>query len=349
MKSTLLLLSLLLASAARAGDSVPALGEKQGQSSLPGVPGAGPASDDSDKAAAPAKANPAAPAAVGGTNPTEITIKGSDSSKLGVTKPPLAIELDPFETLRPQLAPDQSLLLAVSPLTVSWRRTHPEFLHNERVIQPYRTTFSARPGIAFRVRDQLQDVMQRKMDPKESKSYAWSLTIADEEGRVFHHWEGSSDPPEELLWSGQNDQGEWIHAGRSYSAVYSFTDSGGSPRTVAGKPLIFHGIVHQEDTGMHLSLDSSILFGTSKNSTELAKPAGVDLLRSSADLIKRKFTGIPVAVRVFAATKELGDSQAEAIQVYLLKELMTGVKNVSTDATRSAFADQRVEIVLLNR
>ncbi|MBI3552047.1 MAG: hypothetical protein HY077_05975 [Elusimicrobia bacterium] len=300
-----------------------------------------------DAAKPEAKQAPAAPTTVGGD--TDVTIKATDSSKLGVMKPALNIDLDPFETLRPQLAPDQSLLLAVSPLTVSWRRTHPDFLHNERVIQPWRTTFSARPGIAFRVRDQLQDVMQRKMEPKEAKSYAWSLTIADEEGRVFHHYEGSNDPPEELVWTGQNEQGEWIHAGRSYSAVYSFTDSGGSPRTSVGKPLLFRGIVHQEDTGMHVSLDSSVLFGTSKNATELAKPSGVGLMRSAADLIKRKFTGIPVAVRVFASTKELGDAQAASIQAYLLKELMTGLKNVSTDAARAAFSDQRVEVVLLNR
>jgi hypothetical protein len=220
---------------------------------------------------------------------------------------------------------------------------------NDRVLQPYRTTFSQRPGIAFRVRDQLADVLQRRIDPKEAKGYAWSLTIADEEGRVFHHYEGSNDPPEEQLWTGQNDQGEWIRAGRSYSAIYTFTDQGGSPRTMPGKPLLFKGIVHQEDTGMHISLDSSVLFGTTKANTEITKPDGLALLRSAADLIKRRFTGIPISVRVFAATKELGDAQGTAIYNYLVKELMLTPKNVTVDAARSAFSDQRAEIVLLNR
>ena len=219
---------------------------------------------------------------------------------------------------------------------------------NERVIEPYRTTFSQRPGIAFRVRDQLSDVLQRRIDPKEAKGYAWSLTIADEEGRVFHHYEGSNDPPEELLWTGQNDQGEWIRAGRSYSAIYTFTDQGGSPRTMPGKPLLFKGIVHQEDTGMHISLDSSVLFGTTKANADIA-PEGSGLLRSAADLIKRRFTGIPISVRVFAATKELGDAQGTSLYNYLLKELMLTPKNVTVDAARAAFSDQRVEIVLLNR
>ena len=257
--------------------------------------------------------------------------------------------MDAFETIRPSLEPDQSLLLAVSPLTVSWRRTHPEFLHNQRVIQPWRMTFSQRPGIALRVRDQLFVILGRKLDPKEVKGYAWNLTIADEEGRVFHHYEGSSDPPEELIWSGQNDQGEWIKAGRSYSAVYTFTDPLGSLHTSVGKPLLFKGIVHQEDTGLHVSLDSSVLFGTTKAAVELAVPAGVDLLRSAADLIKRRFTGIPVSVRVFSNTKELADTQGAVIQSMLIHELMTMSKNVTVDGSRAAFSDQRVEIVLLNR
>ena len=309
-------------------------------------------SPDAAASPQPPAANGNAPAPQTNANgiPTEVIIKAEDNpNKLGVQKPPLHIDVDSFESIRPALEPDQSLLLAVSPLTVSWRRTHPEFLMNERVIEPWRTTFSARPGIAFRVRDQLSDVLQRKLDDKEARDYGWSVTIADEEGRVFHHFEGSKEPPEELLWNGQNDQGEWLHAGRYYSAVYTFTDPNGSPRTAVGKPLLFKGIVHQEDTGMHISLDSAVLFGSQKSNADLVQPTGSDLLRSAADLIKRRFTGIPISVRVFAATKELGDQQAQAIYSYLLKELMLMPKNVSVDAARAAYSDQRTEIVLLNR
>lgn len=284
--------------------------------------------------------------------PTEVVIKGEEGSvnKLGGNqKPPLNIDVDAYESIRPSLLPDQSLLLAVSPLTVSWRRTHPEFLANDRIIRPWLTTFSQRPGVVFRVRDELSEVLQRRIEPKEARGYAWSLTVADEEGRVFHSYQGSSDPPEEQIWSGQNDQGEWIRAGRSYSAVYTFTDSNGSQRTSVGKPLLFRGIVHQEDTGMHLSLDSQVLFGTGKTNSDIAQPAGMDLLRSAADLIKRRFTGIPLSIRVFAQTKELGDAQANAIFEYISRELMVAARNISVDAARAAYSDQRVEIILLNR
>lgn len=299
------------------------------------------------QAAAPSA--PASSAPASGGMPTEVVIKG-EGSKLSDTKPPLSITVDAFETVRPDLKPDQGLLLAVSPLTVSWRRTHPEFLMNDRVIQPWRSTFSQKPGISFKIREQLENLLGGgKMDPKEVRKWGWSLTIADEEGRVFHHYEGSGDPPEELLWSGQNDQGEWVRAGRSYSAVYTFTSPDGSPRTRVGNPLLFKGIVHQEDTGLHISLDSSVLFGANKGNSDLALGTGTDLLRSASDLIKRRFPAIPIAVRVFANTKELGDAQAAAVQQFLLRDLMVPGRNVSTDAARAPFSDQRVEVVLLNR
>ncbi|MBI4375961.1 MAG: hypothetical protein HY549_05875 [Elusimicrobia bacterium] len=330
--------------------------ESQPDSSQPALPGFEadkPRSVEAPQGGAPAqeKAQNKLPQATGsGGMLPEVVIKGQEGENRlgGLKKPAFNIDIDPYETIRPSLAPDQSLLLAMSPLTVSWRRTHPEFLMNERVTQPYRMTFSQRPGIAFRVRDQLSEVLQRRVDPKEAKQYSWNLTIADEEGRVFHRYEGSNNPPEELVWTGQNDQGEWIRAGRSYSAVYTFTDPAGSPRTSVGKPLLFRGIVHQEDTGMHISMDSAILFGSSKANSELTQP-GHDLLRSAADLIKRRFSGIPINVRVFASTKELGDMQANAIYDKLLRELMMSPRNITIDAARAPYSDQRVEIILLNR
>ena len=295
-----------------------------------------------------AASSPAAPAGGSGF-PTEVVVKGEGVNKLDVSKPALNIEVDPFETIHSSLKPDQSLLLSGSPASVSWRRTHPEFLNNRRVIQPWRLTFSQRLGIPLRVRDQLFTIIGRKLDPKEAKAYAWNLTIADESGRVFQHYESSSDPPEEILWSGQNEQGEWMRAGRSYSAVYAFTDSSGARYTGMGRPLLFKGILHQEETGLYLTLDSGVLFGHAKNETELVQPAGLGLLRSAADVIKRRFTGIPVAVRVFADSKTLAETQGAVIQGYLVKELMTMSKNVSMEGARAEFSEQRVEIVLLNR
>jgi hypothetical protein len=298
---------------------------------------------------AAAQQPPAAPnAAAPGGVPTEIVVKG-EGNKLSDTKPPLKIEPDAFETIRADLVPDQNLLLAVSPLTVSWRRTHPDFLMNERVVQPFRTTFSDRPGIPFKVRQQLEDSLGQKLDDRQARKWSWSLTIADEDGRPFHHFDGPNTPPTELLWNGQNAQHEWAAAGRPYSPVYRFIGPDGARRTRVGAPILLKGVVHQEDTGLYLTLDSATLFGPAKTATDLQQPAGFDLLRSAADYIKRRFSSLPIAVHVFANTKPLGDQQGAIVQTFLLRELMLAPRYVTVDSERSPFSDQRVEVVLLNR
>ncbi|MFH1724340.1 MAG: hypothetical protein ABII00_06935 [Elusimicrobiota bacterium] len=291
---------------------------------------------------------PAAGSTTEGSLPTEVVIKGTGAGKLKVNKPPLLIEVDPFHSIRESLKPDQVLLLAESPLTVVWRRTHPEFLLNDRVIQPWRTSFKERPGIVFRPRDRLAEVLQRKIDKKEAKGYQWSLTFADEEGKVFQHYEGSSQPPEELVWDGQNDQGDWMRAGRAYSPVFMFTDPGGTPYTRVGKPLRFQGIVHQERDGLHISLDSSALFGANKDARTL-QGEGKDIIRSAADLVKRRYAGIPIRVETYASSTSLAEAQGKLIETELMRELMLLAQDIAADATRVAYTDQRVEIVLVNR
>lgn len=280
--------------------------------------------------------------------PQEVVIRATGVNKLKVNKPPLSIEVDNFESIRDSLKPDQGLLLAESPLTVVWRRTHPEFLRNERVVSPVLTTFSERPGIAFSPKDQLQEVLGRKLEPKESRNYQWSLTIADEEGKVFQHWEGAGSPPEEIVWSGENDQGEWIRAGRAYSPVYMFTDPGGTPYTRAGEPLRYKGVVHQERDGLHISLDSQALFGKAKAAEQVEKD-GLPLLRAAADLVKRKYTGIPLRVEAYSGGKALAERQAQAVETYMEKELMLQGQDITSDALAVPYGDQRLELILVNR
>lgn len=284
---------------------------------------------------------------VTGEMPTNIDIRRG--KRLEVNKPFLNIEVDPFEAIRKSLAPDQTLLLAESPLAVVWRRTHPEFIYNERVIQPWLTTFSERAGIIFNPREQLHEVLQRKLEKKEAKGYQWSLTIADEEGKVFQHYEGANNPPDQLTWNGQNEQGEWIQAGSAYSPIYMFTDQGGTPYTKVGEPIRYKGIVHQERDGLHISLDSAILFGMAKRKVTPASPEGASLIRSAADLIKRRYTGIPIRLECYSSTKRVAESQCESLKAVLADELMILPQDVFIDTLRVPYTQQRVEIILQNR
>ncbi|MDE2291249.1 MAG: hypothetical protein KGL53_04135, partial [Elusimicrobia bacterium] len=188
----------------------------------------------------------------------------------------------------------------------------------------------------------------RKLERREGRGFQWSLTIADEEGKVFQQYDGSGAPPEEIAWNGENDQGDWMRAGHAYSPVYMFTDPSGTPYTRAGAPLRFKGVVHQERDGLHISLDSTALFGQGKAS-ETVVPDGLPLLRAAADLAKRKYSGVPVRVEAYAGSKDLAERQAQAVEGYLSSELMMESNELTSDALAASFSDQRVEVVLVNR
>ncbi|MBI4052229.1 MAG: hypothetical protein HY400_06960 [Elusimicrobia bacterium] len=279
----------------------------------------------------------------------EVVIKGEGTQGSSVSKPALQMAVDTYQTIRESLKPNEALLLAESPMTFTWRRSHPDTLRNNRVIQPWRTTFSEQSEIVFQPIKKLAEILRRPIDAKEAKGYQWSLTIADEEGKMFQHFEGKGDPPPEIQWSGKNLQGEWIKAGHAYSAVYLFVDPSGAPHTGVGRPLQFTGIVHQEEIGLFISLDSSILFGASKQADKIDKPRGENLLRSTADLIKRRYYGIPLRVRAYAKDVATADAQAQMAKENLVSELMVSPQSVALEGYAAPFSEQRVDLLLLNR
>lgn len=283
------------------------------------------------------------------TVPQEIVIKGEDKgAKIGSRKPMLDLKADPFETIRPSLQPDESLLMAQSPLTSGWKHTHPDLLFSDRVIEPWRGIFSDRSGILFNLRQQLQEVLQKPILDSDAKHYGWTLTIADEEGRVFQEYEGSKRPPTELFWNGQNERHQWVQPGRAYSPVYKFVDSGGSPYTRVGKPIVFSGIAHQEASGLVIGLDSAVIFGQDKSQSQFNNQ-GESLVRDAADFIKRRYSGSGIAIRVYAQTRDLAATQAAAVQTYLAKELMLAPASLNVTPDTATFPEQRVEIILLSR
>lgn len=281
--------------------------------------------------------------------PEEVVVKGGGAQKVITAKPVFKIDVDGFESIRPSLEPDLKLFLSESPLSLSWSRNRPEILNNPRVIEPWRTTFSDQSGIAFHPKKRLEEIFRGRLEEKELKDFQWVLSIADEEGRVFQKYSGAGEPPQELLWSGQNERNEWIKAGHSYSAVYMFTDASGSPHTGVGNPLQFTGIVHQENSGLHISLDSVVLFGPSKLGTKIEKPLGENLVKSAADLIKRKYFNVPVKVNSYARERDLAEQQAGLVVSFLSSQLMIPQNMISGEGHEASFSEQRVDIVLLNR
>lgn len=279
----------------------------------------------------------------------EVVIKAKESAKVSTPKPELRLDLDPLETIQESLKTEESLLLVSPPSSLTWKKATPETLYNKRVVQPARSTLSRQPRIAFKLGSELERILKRPLGNKEGKRYRWNLSIVDEEGRVFQRYEGAGELPKEILWNGQNDSGEWIRAGYTYSAIYTFTDLLGTTHTGVGKPLKFSGIVYQDDKGLHLSLDTGVLFGAQKSEQEIQKPNGESLIRAAADLVKRYYYGVPMQVRVFAGSRDLAQTQGAAVQRYFLSELMLNPQMVSLESEAAGYTNQRVEVLLLNQ
>lgn len=279
----------------------------------------------------------------------EVVIKAKESAKVSTPRPELRLDANPLETIEESLETEESLLLVSPPSSLTWKKAYPDTLHNRRVVQPARSTLSRQPRIAFKLRPELERILSRVLSDKEAERFRWNLSIVDEEGRVFHRYEGSGRIPGEILWNGQNGQGEWIRAGYTYSAIYTFTDLLGTVYTGVGKPLKFSGIVYQDDKGLHLSLDAEVLFGARKSESEIQKPNGESLIRAAADLVKRYYYGVPMQVRVLAASRDLARTQAAAVQKYFLSELMLNAQMVSVEPEAAGYTNQRVEVLLLNQ
>ena len=200
--------------------------------------------------------------------PEEVVVKGGSEDKLRTARPPLKIKTDEFETIRKSLEPDRDLFLFESGDFLSLSRNYPERLFSARMIQPWRSGFSDKTVIAFYPRRKFEEVFNRNYTDKTAKEMEWTLSVTDEEGKIFHKYSGSGLPPESINWTGENDQREWIKAGHNYAPVYVFSDNTGKPRTVIGDVIKFTAIVFQKGANLNISLDSASVFGPAKSPSE---------------------------------------------------------------------------------
>jgi len=174
-----------------------------------------------------------------GEVPQEVVIKSEAAADVRTKKPELKVKTDNFESIRNSFESDKNLFLFESGDFVSFSRNYPEKLSSDRVIKPWRTAFSDRAVITFYPRRKFEEVFSRAYTEKSAKALQWTLSITDEEGKIFHKYSGSGLPPESINWSGENDQREWVRAGHSYAPLYLFIDEYGSPKTVIAELVRF--------------------------------------------------------------------------------------------------------------
>ena len=281
--------------------------------------------------------------------PEEIVIKSESEDKIRTAKPPLKIATDEFESIRKSLQPDKDLFLFESGEFLNLSRNYPEKLFSPRVVQPWRSGFSDKTVIAFYPQRKFLEVFNKTPTEKNAREIQWTLSVTDEEGKIFHKYTGSGLPPETINWTGENDQREWLRAGHNYAPVYVFVDETGAPKTVVGDIIKFTAIVFQKGGNLNISLDSVSIFGPTKTMKTMDKVQGEALLAATCDLIKRRYYHIPVKVNVYAQTKDLAEIQADQIKNFLKKELMTGENVISAEGFEESFSQQRIDIVLLNK
>ncbi|MBU2574823.1 MAG: hypothetical protein KKH28_12170 [Elusimicrobia bacterium] len=275
-------------------------------------------------------------------------IKGESGDRMKTARPPLNVKADNFESLRRSLRPDRALFLFESGDFLSLSRSIPDKLFSAKVIQPWRAGFSDKTVIAFYPLKKFKEIFKDYAE-KAGKEAQWTLSITDEEGELVHKYSGAGLPPETINWTGENDRQEWLRAGRSYAPVYMFADDKGASKTAMGELIKFTAIVYQKGGSLIISLDSVSLFGPDKSLKAIEKPQGEGLLSATADLIKRRYYNLPVKVNVYARTSDLARIQAGLIQNFLRGELMAGENIISGEGFEDGFAQQRVDIVLLNK
>jgi hypothetical protein len=281
--------------------------------------------------------------------PQEVVIRSESDSEMRTKKPPLEIKTDDFESIKKSLEPDTDLFLFESGDFVSYSRNYPEKLSSPRVIEPWRTGFSDKTVITFYPGRKFEESSGRASGVRAAKEIQWTLSVTDEEGKIFQKYSGVGVPPDTINWSGENDQHEWLRAGHSYAPVYVFVNEYGSPKTVMGDLIKFTAIVFQKGGSLNISLDSVVVFGANKSLKNIEKPGGEALLGAAADLVKRRYYSLPVKVNVYAQTRELADLQAELIKKYLKTELMAGENIISSEGFEDTFSQQRIDISLLNK
>lgn len=289
-------------------------------------------------------ARPAAAAAASGQL-DDVVIKGQEKDEPSAGKPAFDVPFDPFETARPSLKPEESLLLAQSPSLTPWVAGHPRRLEDGGLIQPWNDALTELSRLELPLRASLG------AEEKPAKDGRWALSIVDEDGKAVRVFEGRGEPPDSVAWDGKTDAGQWLRAGHAYSAVIRLRDAGAEApveRTVLGRPIRFSGLVVDGPQGKVIDLDTSALFGDDRRAASVAD-AGLPLLRATADFVRRRAYRAPVSLRLFAPDVATGDAQASALRKALARELEQPPDGIIVQASAAPASEQRLELAVGGR
>lgn len=109
---------------------------------------------------------------------------------------------------------------ADSPLTVN-----AQFLDNQSPQADF--TLSSRVFAPENVDGPQTLTVQLTAQPGASPLATWRLQVLDPRGKPFRLFQGSGQPPQQVVWDGKSDTGEYVESGEEYQILFEVVDAGG--------------------------------------------------------------------------------------------------------------------------
>ncbi len=164
-------------------------------------------------------------------------------------------------------------------------------------------------------------------DPEGHKIKTWNLAVTDFRGSPFKNYEGKGNPPEDLTWDGQGDNGEMLRVGYPYSYVFTLTDKGTNTYNHAGVSFRIPALDYHRDGDRVLEMAGGQLFPREESDLN---DSGKQWLTRSADEIRRHPYS-PVRVVVTAENQELAQLRAAEVAGYLAESMILPLEQVETE------------------
>lgn len=260
---------------------------------------------------------------------TESVKKGIDSSK-----PQLVIELDHFSLISHTLKTEKFVLDKRSGNPEQLRVTSEPFLQSQATYAPWHSDIIEPPIAVF------------KLGNKKIEVDEWQFVITDPSGRPFKKYSGNGLIPLSLEWDGRDDKSRMLNVGNTYSYVLHYIYKG-NKKDIIGQPFSINALLHQERTGLYVSLALSSVFDTSSIINKILDNGEV-LIRESADILKEYYSA-PITVIVYSESDETALEQAKKIRTRLAEELIMSEDKIKIEGYLDMPENFHVDIVVKNR
>ena len=276
----------------------------------------------------------------------EIIIKGGEKTGVKSEKPLLNFEMGSDDPVKQIMGVEEEPLTRMPESLRNPRAGYSEFLNNNKIILPSRIHIARDP---IKVFYPLREILAVSPSLSQEIGPGWEMVVTNEEGRSFRRFSGKSLPPASYPWDGRSDRGEIASVGRNYSIVINYKNTRGQKRNFVGEPFSFDGIIHQEQKGLVLSLSLNSLYAEKKLGTkESLSESGIELLKESADWIKRYYFNYPIQVECFSMDP-VALEQAQVFAKSLTSELLLPHSEISASRTPTDRSSERLEIIITNR